>query len=298
MSEGHHHQQQQQQQESVLLALGFCGVDESIPPRLLGVICHSYPIVEFGVLLRPDKMGEARYPTFDWIAQLGHIANTIANMKLAAHLCGSYVNELLYVNDSTIITDLFHKLRLWNFRRIQINATAVNGVDTSHFEDGISNLIHVIESYTNQFEFIIQKNDETKVLSDGLLQYYHSHDNNNRSWPANVSMLVDESKGTGILPSSWQPQQEGESNAKEQPSSTMKIGYAGGLGPHNIRQVFPEIIKVSQGQSFWIDMESSLRTIIRNKDGTQKDIFDIHKCYEVIQVITELGYMKHPSYMG
>jgi hypothetical protein len=36
--------------------LGFCGVDDSIDPRLLGLIAHSYPFVEFGVLFRPDKV--------------------------------------------------------------------------------------------------------------------------------------------------------------------------------------------------------------------------------------------------
>ena len=40
-----------------LKALGFCGADDSIDPNLLGLICHAYPFVEFGVLFRPDKVG-------------------------------------------------------------------------------------------------------------------------------------------------------------------------------------------------------------------------------------------------
>ena len=39
-----------------LRKLGFCGADDSIPPRLLGLVCNSYPFVEFGVLFRPDKV--------------------------------------------------------------------------------------------------------------------------------------------------------------------------------------------------------------------------------------------------
>ena len=50
------------------------------------------------------------------------------HMTLAAHLCGARVNEVLDGNDDfvAILYDL-------GFRRIQINATAVNGVDTSNF---------------------------------------------------------------------------------------------------------------------------------------------------------------------
>ncbi len=39
-----------------LRKLGFCGADDSVSPRMLGVICNSYPNVEFGVLFRPDKV--------------------------------------------------------------------------------------------------------------------------------------------------------------------------------------------------------------------------------------------------
>jgi hypothetical protein len=48
-------------------------------------------------------------------------------------------------------------------------------------------------------------------------------------------------------------------------------------------------------------MESSLRTIFRQtqQDGTiiDVDIFDIHKCFAVIQTIVELGYIQHPTYI-
>ena len=40
----------------ILRKLGFCGADDSIPPRMLGLICNSYPFVEFGILFRPDKV--------------------------------------------------------------------------------------------------------------------------------------------------------------------------------------------------------------------------------------------------
>lgn len=39
-----------------LRALGLCGVDDSVNPKLLGIISRAYPFVEFGVLFRPDKV--------------------------------------------------------------------------------------------------------------------------------------------------------------------------------------------------------------------------------------------------
>lgn len=39
-----------------LRKLGFCGADDSVSPRMLGLICQAYPFVEFGVLFRPDKV--------------------------------------------------------------------------------------------------------------------------------------------------------------------------------------------------------------------------------------------------
>jgi hypothetical protein len=36
--------------------IGFCGVDDSIEPKMLGLIAKAYPFVEFGVLFRPDKV--------------------------------------------------------------------------------------------------------------------------------------------------------------------------------------------------------------------------------------------------
>ena len=43
-----------------LRALGFCGADDSVNPKLLGLFSNMYPFVEFGVLFRPDKEGTPR----------------------------------------------------------------------------------------------------------------------------------------------------------------------------------------------------------------------------------------------
>lgn len=260
--------------QTALRALGFCGADDSVHPNMLGIISHAYPFVEFGVLFRPDKEGEPRYASPEWVQRLSRVANTQEpHMKLAAHLCGSRVNEVLLGNDSFLST-----LPTLGFRRVQINATAVNGVDTSRLRESVQAVAEMIHRYP-QIEFILQKNQETQPLWEGLLQ--SSYCGAVGSLAVNVSMLVDESKGTGVLASSWPT-----------PPEEYKIGYAGGIGPTNIEQVLTDVIKAAQGTPVWIDMESSLRSI-----KNDKDVFDLDKCYEVIDAACKGGIYSQPDYL-
>jgi phosphoribosylanthranilate isomerase len=256
-----------------LRALGFCGADDSVHVGLLGIISHAYPFVEFGVLFRPDKEGEPRYASSAWVDRLSQVANKQKTMKLAAHLCGSRVNEVLRGHDVFLST-----LPALGFQRIQINATAVNGVDTSRLNESVSAMASLMKKYPN-LEFILQKNDETMPLWQGLL------DSNEcgavGSLADNVSMLVDESKGTGVLASSW-----------PSPPPDYKIGYAGGIGPDNIEEVLTDVMKAAQGTPVWIDMESSLRSV-----KNDKDVFDLDKCYAVIDATCKAGIYNHPDYL-
>jgi hypothetical protein len=190
-------------------------------------------------------------------------------MTLAAHLCGKRVNEILDGDDSFVST-----LYPMGFHRIQINATAVNGVDTSVLKESVPNLLQIITKY-DYVEFIIQKNDETRSLWEGILA-------SGSGMPKNVTMLVDESKGTGLMASSW-----------PSPPLEYNIGYAGGIGPSNIRKVLEDVLIAGNGREIWVDMESSLRNI--DKDGN--DIFDLGKCFKCIDIVCEMGIYKHPSFL-
>jgi len=255
-----------------LRALGFCGADDSVHPNMLGLISHAYPFVEFGVLFRPDKEGEPRYASTDWVQRLSRVANKGA-MRLAAHLCGSRVNEVLVGDDAFLSL-----LPALGFQRVQINATAVNGVDTSRLKESVPTFVNLIQKYPN-IEFILQKNEETEALWAGLLE--SNECGAVGALPNNVSMLVDESKGTGVLASSWPSPPEG-----------YKIGYAGGIGPDNIEKVLCDVTDAAKGTQVWIDMESSLRS---TRNG--KDVFDLDKCYEVIDVACKAGIYEHPDYL-
>ena len=155
---------------------------------------------------------------------------------------------------------------------------------------------------------------------EALVEYYSNHDttnNVNGRWPKNISVLLDESKGTGVcvtdekISSMTLDHKNNKKNMSNHETFSYPIGYAGGLGPHNIREVLPKIIHATCQQSnqnqndmettitpptFWIDMESHIRSSIKNQK--EDDIFDLDKCYAVIQTICELGYIPPPSYLA
>jgi len=269
-----------------LFALGFCGADDSVHPHQLALIARAYPLTEFGVLLRPDLEGQPRYATAEWLQALGATAArfqaaTGTTMKLAAHLCGSRVNDVLQGRAD----DYLEHLASLGFQRVQINATAVNGVDTSRLQESVPLLYAVFQKFAGRLEFILQKNQETRPLWSGIEELLEKQQDNPVT---NIAMLVDESKGTGVLSLSW-PVPE---------SKIYKTGYAGGLGPNNISKVLPEILKAVEAaptecqQPFWIDMESSLRSI---KNG--QDVFDLDKCFAVIDQVCTLNLMERPDYL-
>lgn len=60
-------------------------------------------------------------------------------------------------------------------------------------------------------------------------------------------VLVDGSAGQGIVPTAWVA-----------PDTSKPVGFAGGLGPMNVREHLPAITAVARHKA-WIDMESRLR---------------------------------------
>ncbi len=283
-----------------LAALGFCGADDSVNHRHLILFGKSYPTIEWGILFRPDKEGQPRYATRQWVCRLAELlaqndaaiaSNASPPIRLAAHLCGSHVNNLLSSstdlscanNIDAFLTELYS----WGFRRVQVNATAVNGVHTEHLGEKatIQSFLRTTAAHL-KLEFIVQKNEETLPLWNGLLEQ--------ESLPENIVFLHDESKGTGKEASAWSTDPQFVS------ASRKIVGYAGGIKPANVAKVAQDTMKACQesgGKEFWIDMESGVRSKMigaSGKEGGEEDIFDLSKCYECIDTICELGLIDHP----
>lgn len=81
-------------------------------------------------------------------------------------------------------------------------------------------------------------------------------------------VLIDASGGRGISPDGW----EGLEITKD-------VGFAGGLGPKNLRTALPRILDVARS-GWWIDMESSLRD--------EHDRFDVMRAAEAFEIATEI----------
>lgn len=79
----------------------------------------------------------------------------------------------------------------------------------------------------------------------------------------NASILLDASEGHNVEATSW-----------ARPTATVKLGYAGGIGPHNVTAVLDQL---GDGAPFWIDMESGVRT---------DDQFDLVKVRSVLEQVT------------
>lgn len=81
----------------------------------------------------------------------------------------------------------------------------------------------------------------------------------------NHAILVDGSGGRGISPSEWL-----------RPETDKPVGFAGGLGAHNIVAQLPLIHAVAQG-AWWIDMEGLLRD--------EDDWFDVERANAVVDAV-------------
>jgi phosphoribosylanthranilate isomerase len=84
----------------------------------------------------------------------------------------------------------------------------------------------------------------------------------------NLAMLVDASGGRGVSPTEW-----------IRPDVNNPVGFAGGLGLHNIREELPRIMEVATGD-WWIDMEGKIRS--------DDDKFDVFKAIEVVRIAKEV----------
>ncbi|KAG8459073.1 hypothetical protein KFE25_002480 [Diacronema lutheri] len=243
-----------------LSCVGFCGADDSVDPRLLMALSRQYEWLEWGVLFRPDKQGEPRYASPAWVERLAVARLEFGGTaRLAAHLCSTRVDEVLR-GDASFVSRLVDL----GFRRVQVNATAVNGVDMSLVSapDASARLLSVIRAVPG-IEFILQRNAQTRLLWEPILA---------QGPPPNVSVLFDESMGTGQLSASFPA-----------PIAGVECGFAGGLGPGNLEQSLRLILAASAGRAVWVDMESSLRT--RTADGD--DTFDVAKCFTCAMVAVD-----------
>lgn len=221
----------------------FTGIDWRTSLRHLLGIQREFPIAEFGVLTSYHWSENGnRYLRPDIIRGLRD-----RGLNLSLHLCGSAAHDAAMGEWEKINDFLFDSLDI--FKRVQLNVSSRK--DNPEY----CRLPLVFGQ-----ELIIQQYAELEPqLYENTLKKWKK---GNCPCIETISTLLDSSGGRGIST----PLKVWVSNGK--------IGYAGGFNPDNVGEKLSFLMShVTQG-TFWIDMESGIRT---------DDWFDTEKVYQVLQ---------------
>lgn len=226
-----------------LAGVTITGADDLVDPAWLTNVTLEFPFVEWGVLIAPKRQGQcARYPAIGWIERF---CRHVPRYHAAAHLCGQAARDVLVAGDAEFIDEA-----LQGFGRIQLNG----------FSDRAPTPALASALDPARGEFILQA---TNIYALGLAEGWALAGGHR-----NVSALFDPSGGRGIKLSTVQC------------TWKLKVGYAGGIDPENVRQVVADLSAANGESSFWIDMESGVRT---------GDRFDFDKVLSVLRQCAPLA---------
>jgi hypothetical protein len=228
------------------------GADDSTDPRELLALSREFPFVEWGILFsrRRERGSAGRFPSWDWIERLNEVALSAPDMKLALHLC-SGLSSLLAGNCSATIWDACGV-----YQRVQLNfhgdRSLIDNYNSTAFRKAL------IDLSSKQYIFQIDGAWGSKFFSDVLAA------NDFDVQQVDAVSLFDLSHGAGVLPDAWPKAKAGAYH-----------GYAGGLGPHNLREQLPKIQDAAGDCRAWVDMETHVRTSLCF------DLDKVRKCLEI-----------------
>lgn len=209
-----------------LTLVSITGADDRTDISELACLTQHYPFVEWALLYGP-KEGSPRNPSSPW-----RTAFFDANLPCskAVHLCGK--SAFLELMAGTLPKEVLRA------DRVQLNINARRADFTP---------AEVLDVYRQALEHypavILQLHEATKPLIEEFVGGLSPED------AVRTHVLLDESRGTGVVPRSWTVPAE---------AGLAYCGFAGGLGPDNIHEVLNLLAPV--GRAFWVDMESRVRT--------------------------------------
>ena len=206
----------------------FTGVDARTDFDELVGIGNRYPFVEFGVLVG-DQTCEDN-PVFPTLELVYGLKKRLQADRIAIHLCGKYARAAARMEMGERPPRIHAVTN--GFGRIQINL---------HEDAGSPERLGVDAGYLRSFA---NHSSARRVI----LQHRSRWENIPVQHPK-VEYLFDLSEGRG---------QEGFEHWPDPPEN-MRVGYAGGIGPHNIDQAI-EFANQHPACPIWIDMERNVRT--------------------------------------
>jgi len=244
----------------ILKNITFTGADDKINKQDLYDISTNYPMVEWGILWYPKKMGTQRYPTKKWICEF--LDNKPYDVNVSLHICGNDAWNFANKEESEVWKYLYDANRIQlNFPKSKMDLNGIITLFHSKRNDFIYNInkFHMID--TGKY-VIIQANKGNKILNACLEEVPY------------VEFLFDESRGGG-------------KNISEYPTPILQKynGYAGGIKPDNVLAILHDLKKIvpdnSTDGNIWIDMETGIRT---------SNEFDLSKVKSVVDdCITQIG---------
>jgi hypothetical protein len=228
----------------------FTGADDKTDIQKMRYLSTLYPCdldIEYGILFS-TKPGRSRYPSDKWINDLVFYCE---ELNLSAHLCGDYAKQVL-VGD-----DVFLKEIRPYFKRFQINHNFSN--------NPIGSLEPLMEIMSKSWDkkFILQLNKSNRFYLETLVEKIRKKYGWNTRY---LQFLYDSSGGRGTEIKTFEPSFNG-----------LWTGYAGGLGPDNIHDVYNKLYDVKDELVLgtWVDMESKVRN--------ENDEFDLEICKQVLK---------------
>lgn len=226
--------------------VALTGADTTVKHQALADLSQKYPFAEWAILFSQSKAGVPRYPSHDWAVDLAGLARD-ANMNLAAHLCGKWVEDALKGNITFVNNVDFDRA----FGRLQLN------MGTERLKQAVT-----CEPLFNAVKHVRQD-----VIFGG--NYRHITIDAEFFLKSGLFPLFDASGGRGVETKDW-PEPFRLSNG-----TPLVCGYAGGLGPDNVADEVARIEDKAKEAVIWIDMETKLRS--------KSDNFDLEKCEAVLQ---------------
>ncbi len=223
------------------------GADNRTDINDLVRVSDKFPFVEWGILFSQSKIGQPRYPDSGWLYELARIKKEEPLLKTSAHLCGKWCRDFL--TGGQLVMDELPNL-LCSFDRIQLNFATGTTIDLTL----LSRTCRQMEA-----QFIVQIKGGNSIAIIQSLQ----------SLRVDAVGLHDLSGGLGLSPDKW-------------PLPLRPYcGYAGGLGPDNLRDQLQIIagqvaFAVEYSGPIWVDMESKIRT------DEQFDISKVESCLSVV----------------
>lgn len=221
----------------------FSGPDSTTAIGTLVELQRKFPYMEVGVLWSLKAAGQPRYADRDWIEQASALG-----LNFSIHLCGKVARQLVEEGEPPVVPG--------TPKRVQINCNGMKPLP-----EWYRGLDTIADEHGTKLQFIIQTCDHNGAYWVGMAQ-------GARWGERGVCVpLFDQSGGKGQLPEEW-----------PNPLPFTHCGYAGGIGPDNA-QALVRHLKTLKGESFWIDMETKVRT---------GDVFDLDKVVHVLNLVDNL----------